>query len=56
MKVALYHSEAFVFMSVKYPVCGIARANPLSLTFSEPEEWLQQFGIKESGVIENEYF
>ena len=49
-------SEAFVFMSVKDPVCGIAHANPLSLTFSEPEEWLQQFGVKESGVTENEYF
>ena len=23
MKVALYHSEAFVFMSVKGPVCGM---------------------------------
>jgi hypothetical protein len=53
---ALPYSEAFVFMSVKDPVCGIAHANPLSLTFSEPEEWLQQFGVKESGVTENEYF
>jgi hypothetical protein len=29
---------------------------PLGLISLGAEEWLQQFGIKESGVTENEYF